>query len=119
VSSAVSDWQPERSWWECGTLAERRVEDMPLRDVFTEVDQLARELVDHLENGFLPKANGLRELVEVSEQGIGSDNVNDVTVRNHSAQQLVRARFTDKLFSRFDECVEAIDEKVSRITMGE
>ncbi len=77
MSSAVSDWQPERSWWECGTLA------------------------------------------EVSEQGIGSDNVNDVTVRNHSAQQLVRARFTDKLFSRFDECVEAIDEKVSRITMGQ
>ena len=59
-----SDWQPERSWWESGTLAERRVEDMPLRDVFTEVEQLARELVDHLENGFLPKANGLRELVQ-------------------------------------------------------
>ena len=47
-------------------MAERRVEDMPLRDVFTEVEQLARELVDHLENGFLPKANGLRELVEVA-----------------------------------------------------
>ena len=100
-------------------MAERRVEDMPLRDVFTEVEQLARELVDRLENGFLPKANGLRELVEVSEQGIGSDNVNDVTVRNHSAQLLERARFTDKLFSRFDECVAAIDEKVSRIRMGE
>ena len=100
-------------------MAERRIEDMPLRDVFTEVEQLARDLADHLENGFLPKATGLKELVEVSDQGIGSDNVQDVTIRNHSAQLLERARFADKLYSRFDECVEAIDLKVSRITMGE
>jgi len=41
-------------------MAERRIEDMPLRDVFTEAEQLARDLVDHLENGFLPKASWLR-----------------------------------------------------------
>ena len=58
-------------------------------------------------------------MVEVNEIGIGSDDVHDVTVRNHSAQLLDRARFADTLYARFDECVEAIDEKVSRITMGE
>jgi hypothetical protein len=100
-------------------MAERRVEDMPLRDVFTEAERLARELIDHLENGFLPKASGLKELVEVNEMGIGSDDVNDVTVRNQSAQLLERARFADRLYFRFDQCVEAIDDKVSRITMGE
>ena len=100
-------------------MAEKRVEDMPLRDVFTEAEQLVRDLVDHLENGFLPKAIGLKELVAISEQGIGSDDVHDVTVRNQSAQLLERARFADKLYLRFDECVEAIDQKVSRITMGE
>lgn len=100
-------------------MAERRVEDMPLRDVFTEAEQLARDLVDHLENGFLPKVSGLKELVEVDERGIGSEDIHDVTVRNHSAQLLERARFADGLYSRFDECIKTIDEKVSRITMGE
>jgi hypothetical protein len=115
----AAGWQAEHRLWECGLMAERRIEDMPLRDVFTEAERLARDLVDHLENGFLPKASGLKELVEVNEMGIGSDDIHDVTVRNHSAQLLERARFADKLYSRFDECVEAIDQKVSRITMGE
>tara|TARA_B100000470_G_C19694930_1_gene348220 strand:- start:100 stop:228 length:129 start_codon:yes stop_codon:yes gene_type:complete len=42
-----------------------------------------------------------------------------VTVRNHVAQLLERARFADDLYTRFDECVETIGDKVSRITMGE
>ena len=100
-------------------MAERRADDMPLRDVFTEAERLARELIDHLENGFLPKASGLKELVEINEQGIGSDDVHDVTVRNQSAQLLERARFADGMYSRFDECIESINQKVSRITMGE
>ena len=100
-------------------MAERRIEDMPLRDVFTEADRLARGLVDHFEDGFLPKSSGLQELVAVSEQGNGSDDVHDVTVRNHSAQLLERARFADELYTRFDACIETIDKKVSRITMGE
>tara|TARA_B100000470_G_C19694930_1_gene348221 strand:- start:280 stop:402 length:123 start_codon:yes stop_codon:yes gene_type:complete len=40
-------------------MAERRIDDMPLRDVFTEADRLAREIVDHFEDGFLPKSTGL------------------------------------------------------------
>ena len=100
-------------------MAERRIDDMPLRDVFTEADRLAREIVDHFEDGFLPKSTGLQELLEVNAQGIGSDDVHDVTVRNHVAQLLERARFADDLYTRFDECVETIGDKVSRVTMGE
>ncbi|MBQ16075.1 MAG: hypothetical protein CMJ65_03010 [Planctomycetaceae bacterium] len=100
-------------------MAERRAADMPLREVFTEAERLARELVDHLENGFLPKASGLRDLVSVSDQGVGADDVHDVTVRNHAAQLLDRARFANELYKRFDECVETIGQKVSRITSGQ
>ncbi len=100
-------------------MAERRADDMPLRDVFTEAERLARELIDHLENGFLPKASGLRDLVGVTDQGVGADDVHDVTVRNHAAQLLDRARFANGLYERFDECVETIGRKVARITSGE
>ena len=58
-------------------------------------------------------------VLEVNAQEIGPDDVHDVTVRNHVAQLLERARFADDLYTRFDECVETIGDKVSRITMGE
>jgi len=100
-------------------MVDRRVEELPLRDVFTEAERLARELLDHLENGFLPKVQGLRELVEVSDRGVGPDDVEDVTVRNHAAQLLERARFADDLYTRLDECLETIGKKVTKITSGE
>ena len=100
-------------------MADRSVEEMPLRDVFTEAERVARELLDHLENGFLLKVQGLRELVEVSDRGVGPDDVEDVTVRNHAAQLLDRARFADNLYSRLDECLEVIERRVTQITSGE
>lgn len=100
-------------------MADRLVEDLPLRDVFTEAERLGRELIDHLDNGFLPQVRALVELVEVSDAGVRRDDVEDVTIRNQAAKLLDRARFADDLYARFDRCVIAIEQSVSRITSGE
>lgn len=99
-------------------MDDRPVEQLTLRQMFTEAERHSRELIDHLEKGFLPKAHSLLKLVRGGAADLTVDEVEDVTVY-HSADQLLQSeQFTQKLYQRLDELFTAIRASVREIVEG-
>ena len=97
-------------------MAVRSVEDLPLRELFTDADRLTRELIDHIDNGFIPKAQNLGELAEVRRGEVVRKDVDDITVRNNAAQLLESEDYAEQLYDRTQEYFAAINQAVSKIT---
>lgn len=96
-------------------MIERPLNELTLREMFTDVERLTRELVEHLEQGFLPKSQALLRIVpEGSEQ----DDIADVTVRSHAARLLESGDFAEQLYEKVSGYCAAIDREVTRITCG-
>lgn len=95
----------------------RPLEQLTLRDKLTEAERVTRELVEHLDRGFIPKAHELRRVVR-HHDGPDGTPVQDVTVRNHAARVLESDQFTEKLYDKLDRYFAAIATEVSRIVEG-
>ena len=93
-------------------MAERPVAQLTLRELFTNAERLAREIIEHLEQGFIPKIHNLDRLVRAQEEG--ADEVLDVTVRNTAAAALSSDEFSQKLLARMNEYLVAIDNAIER-----
>ena len=106
-------------------MVDDSIEKLPLHDKFTNTERLTRELVDHLERGFLPKVESLSRLLEPDKQALresdaaATKEVKDVTVRNLVKQLLDTDDFTDQLYEKTGNYFSAIDQAVSRIMEGD
>ncbi len=99
-------------------MGDRPVEQLTLRQMFTEAERHSRELIDHLEKGFLPKAHSVLKLVRGRASDLSVHEVEDVTVY-HSADQLLQSeQFTQQLFQRLDKLFAAIGVSVNNIVEG-
>lgn len=99
-------------------MAERPVEQLTLRQMFTEAQRHSRELIDHLEKGFLPKTHGLLKLVRGRAGDPTIEEVEDVTVY-HAAEQLrLSEEFTAQLYARLNQLFTAIGTSVNEIVEG-
>jgi len=87
-------------------------EGVPLRERFTVAERLARDLIDHIEHGFLPKTAHLRRLVR---SGSGDSAVTDKTVRDHVKRLLDTDQFTADVYARFEKWLRSIEKEVTRI----
>lgn len=96
-------------------MVERSPDQMTLRKLFTETERLTRELVEHLEQGFLPKVQNLARLVDPGHVDVHGNPVEDVTVRNSAAQVLESEVYTDQLCEKIQHYCDAIDRDVARI----
>lgn len=94
---------------------QRSIEQLTLRDMFTEAERLTRELTEHLEQGFNPKVSELLQLVRPTPSGAPASNVEDITVRNHVADVLDSENFTARLYKTLDVYLEGINRSASRI----
>ncbi|QDT94664.1 hypothetical protein [Gimesia aquarii] len=92
---------------------------LTLREMFSDTERLASELIEHLDLGFIPMNEQLIRLVRVVPDGIEKRRVEDVSVRNQAADLLKSENFTQELFEKLDEYLKAIDESVSQIISGE
>jgi hypothetical protein len=97
-------------------VADPAIENRPLRELFTQAERLSRELIDHLENGFLPKTDSLYRLVEPDGDSPVQEDVEDVTVRNQARVVLESEEFTNKLYKETAQYLTAIDRAVSKMT---
>jgi hypothetical protein len=101
-------------------MADVPFEDMTLREKFKVGGVVVRELIEHLDQGFLPKVRELEKLVRPADTAAAyrlddEEEVTDVSVRNQTAELLESEDFTDELFERTFRLLAAIDEEVARI----
>lgn len=90
------------------------VSQLALRDKFTSAERLTRELIDHLEQGFLPRIQQLRRVCRKDED----DGVTDKTVRDECTQVLDSDQFTQKLAGELQELLDAIAVEMKPIIYG-
>jgi hypothetical protein len=94
------------------SLTERPLDQLTLRELFSNSEKLARELIEHLDKGFVPKVRHLHEMVQGDNPAAAE--VLDVTVRNHAATVLAGDDFSQGLCAKMDEYLSAIEHALSR-----
>ncbi len=97
----------------------RAPSDMTLREMFSDTERLTSELIEHLELGFIPMNDKLIRLVRVVPDGVEKRRVEDISVRNQTAELLKSENFAQELFEKLDTYLEAIDQSVNRIIEGD
>ena|SRR6056297_1744591 len=93
------------------------IEQMTLREKLTEADRLMRELMDHLDNGFIPKTRSLSRALQ--EHGTDTSAMSDMTVRQHAAEIIDDNRYSEKLYEKIGALLVSIDQDVMQIQEGE
>ena len=85
---------------------------MTLRQKLMEADKLTRELMDHLERGFLPKVHTLRRVTRHGSE-TENDSITDLTVRSTADLVMDSAAFTSELARGLEQFLAAIDADVT------
>ncbi len=88
---------------------------MTLREKLKSAEQICRDLADHLERGFAPKAKSLKELLRTSEGIPGPADVTDRTVYNTVEAVLESDRFSVTVVAKLQAMIEGIDTSVGQI----
>ena len=96
-------------------MVERSVEELTLRELFNDSQRLTRELIEHLDQGFLPKVRELTRLVRPAAGDPEYEHVEDITVRNHAARVLESEAFTQQLYIKVEQYYRAIDANLARV----
>lgn len=91
-------------------------EGLTIREKVTEADRLLREAIDHLDNGFIPRARALSRALQ--EHGDNTGALSDVTVRQQTADLIELNRFSDAIYEKLNGLLQAIDRDVSNIQGG-
>lgn len=99
-------------------MADQSPENLTLRELFVNSDRFARELIEHLEQGFIPKTETLINLVRPTQDGTPAANVKDITIRNQVASLLESENFTEQIYSKLKKHCDAIENHTSKIIDG-
>ena len=92
------------------------IDNMTLRDKLNEAERLMRELMDHLDNGFIPKARSLGRSLQ--ESGNDTTLLSDTTVRQQAAELIDSNRFSENIYKKISRLLESIDGDVGSISGG-
>lgn len=96
-------------------MTDRPVDQLTLRELFTNSERLVRELVEHIERGFLPQVHNLRRITRLGRTAVDSERIEDVTVRNTVGRVLEGDDFTNQLYENLAAYLAAIDKSVHEI----
>lgn len=92
-------------------MADRPLDQMPLRELFVHAEHQARDLAEHLDLNFLPKLQALDELVHKKGEG---EEARDISVRNRASDVLESNQFTQQMLQKIHDCLNAIDAGLRR-----
>lgn len=90
-------------------------DSLPLREKFTNAERLTRELIDHLDQGFLTRVQELRRVARKDE----SDGVTDKSVRAHCTKLFESDDFTRKLSAELHQYIESICDEMQPMIFGD
>lgn len=88
---------------------------MTLREKMIEADKLVRELMHHLEHGFVPKAHGLRRVARQGADPSEEEYVTDLTIRSTADDVLQSNEFTRNVAHQLTQFLTAIDRDVRKL----
>jgi hypothetical protein len=100
-------------------VSERALEGLTLREKLIEAEKVTRELIDHLERGFLPKVHQLRRLARRGNEPEHQEEITDVSIRSTVDQVLHTDDYTRQLSTRARNLLAAIDKDVTTIFEGQ
>jgi hypothetical protein len=92
-------------------MAERPIDQLTLRELFTNTEWLLRDLTEHLQQSFRPKSEALAELVRLYQVPEERDAIADTAVRTHAAALLDSDDYSQNLIKKLDRYLEVIDER--------
>ena len=96
-------------------MLDRPVEQLTLRERFIAAERLTRELIDHLDQGFAPKAEALKRVVRAGLEENPHDDVRDVTIRTRAFELLESEAYTNQLYEKTERYFSAIESGVAEI----
>ena len=99
-------------------MDDRPIEKLTLRELFTNAEGLVRELNEHLEQQFLPRLRAVDELVRSHAKPEERKEIADSTVRSRMAALLDSDDFSQKLYSRLERHLVAIDQGAAQAIQG-
>lgn len=92
------------------------LENVPLQDLCKDAERLTRELIDHLERNMIPKTKEFQSLVRPDSAFDTGSRVQDITIRNQAKTLQESQEFTEQLYQKTSQYLDAIDREVGRIT---
>ena len=90
-------------------------DSLTLRKQFTNAERLTRELIDHLDQGFLTRIQEVRRLARKDED----DGVTDKSVRAACTRLFDSDDFTRKLSKDLQDYLKSICDEVQPMVYGE
>ncbi len=96
-------------------MPETPLKEMTLREMLADAEQLTRELIEHLDQDFIPKSHALRKLVRPTAVSSVNEEVQDISVRDTAIRVLKSEEFTEELYEKISQYCAVIDDAVSRI----
>ncbi|MDG2390331.1 MAG: hypothetical protein P8M30_13550 [Planctomycetaceae bacterium] len=94
------------------------IESMTLQDKVKKSEVLVREMIEHLELGFLPKLKNLQKISRVGNSQSQLEDIADLTVRNHVVQVLESEQFTESLFEKLSVLTNALEKDMNDVLYG-
>jgi len=92
-------------------MAERPIEQLTLREMFTNAESMVRDLVEHLDKSFHPKSRALGELVRSYNVSDERDAISDSAIRTHVSTLLSSDDYSQAFFQKLDRYFQAIEER--------
>lgn len=93
--------------------------NLPLRELFTLSERLSRELMEHLEQSFMPRVNDLERQVRGYGNAAERTAISDVAVRNSAASVIKSADFANSLFNKLRTHLQAIEDGTRAVLSNE
>jgi hypothetical protein len=100
-----------------GERTTHRVDRLTLREKVVEGERLARELMDHMSQGFTPKLGELMRMVAPTDPD--APPVADITIRTQAMRVLDSEQFTNQLEEEAEKFFSAIAHETEKIALGE
>jgi len=91
-------------------------ENIPLQDLCKDAERLTRDLIDHLERNMIPRTREFQVLVRPDSAFDTGSQVQDITIRNQVKTLQESQEFTEQLYQKTSQYLDAIDLEVSRLT---
>jgi len=92
-------------------MADRPIDQLTLRELFTNAEYLIRDLSEHLKRSFQPKSQALAELVSPDNVPEQRDAIADTAVRTQAAAVLNSDDYSQTLIDKLDRHLTAIDDR--------
>jgi len=94
------------------------IESMTLHEKVKKTEVLVRELIEHMELGFLPKLKSLQKISRVGSSRSQLEEIADLTIRNHVSQVLESEQFTESLFEKLSSLTNALEKDMNDVMDG-